>query len=32
MNQGIGVIQSPNRTGGGAFDTSYSDDFDIVQP
>ena len=26
------VLVSHDRSGGGAFDTSYSDDFDIVQP
>jgi hypothetical protein len=30
MQQGIGVIESPNRTGGGAFDNGYSDGFDII--
>jgi len=30
MQQGIGVIESPNRTGGGAFDSGYSDGFDII--
>ena len=28
MEQGIGVIQSPVRTGGGGFSTGYSDGFD----
>jgi hypothetical protein len=30
MQQGIGVIESPNRTGGGAFSDGYSDGFDII--
>lgn len=30
MQQGIGVIESPNRTKGGAFDSGYSDGFDII--
>jgi hypothetical protein len=30
MEQGIGVIQSPVRTKGGAFSDGYSDGFDIV--
>jgi len=30
MEQGIGVIQSPARTKGGAFDDGYSGGFDIV--
>jgi hypothetical protein len=30
MEQGIGVIQSPNRTGGGGFGDGYSDGFNIV--
>jgi hypothetical protein len=30
MEQGIGVIQSPVRTKGGAFDMGYSDGFDII--
>jgi hypothetical protein len=29
MEQGIGKIQSPVRTKGGAFDAGYSDGFDI---
>ena len=30
MQQGIGVIESPNRTGGGGFSDGYSDGFDKV--
>jgi hypothetical protein len=30
MQQGIGVIESPRRTKGGAFSDGYSDGFDIV--
>jgi hypothetical protein len=30
MQQGIGVIESPNRTKGGAFSDGYSDGFDII--
>jgi len=30
MEQGIGVIQSPVRTKGGAFSDGYSDGFDII--
>jgi len=30
MEQGIGVIQSPNRTKGGAFSNGYSNGFDII--
>jgi hypothetical protein len=30
MEQGIGVIQSPNRTGGGGFSDGFSNGFDIV--
>jgi hypothetical protein len=30
MEQGIGVIQSPFRTKGGAFSDGYSDGFDII--
>lgn len=30
MQQGIGRIQSPTRTKGGAFDDGYSDGFDIT--
>jgi len=30
MEQGIGVIQSPNRTKGGGFDDGYSGGFDII--
>jgi len=30
MQQGIGNIQSPNRTKGGAFSDGYSDGFDII--
>lgn len=30
MNQGIGRIQSPRRTGGGGFSDGYSDGFDII--
>ena len=30
MQQGIGVIESPNRTKGGAFSNGYSDGFDII--
>lgn len=30
MQQGIGVIQSPNRTKGGAFGSGYSEGFDII--
>jgi len=32
MEQGIGVIESAVRTGGGAFSDGYSDGFDRVQP
>lgn len=28
MQQGIGVIESPTRTGGGGFSAGYSDGFD----
>jgi hypothetical protein len=28
MQQGIGVIESPTRTGGGGFSDGYSDGFD----
>lgn len=30
INQGIGVIESPTRTKGGAFSDGYSDGFDII--
>lgn len=30
MQQGIGVIESPTRTGGGGFSDGYSDGFDKV--
>jgi hypothetical protein len=30
MQQGIGVIESPTRTGGGGFSDGYSDGFEIV--
>jgi hypothetical protein len=30
MEQGIGVIQSPRRTKGGAFSDGYSGGFDII--
>ena len=30
MEQGIGVIESPRRTIGGAFSDGYSDGFDII--
>jgi hypothetical protein len=30
MQQGIGVIESPTRTGGGGFNDGYSDGFDKV--
>lgn len=30
MQQGIGVIESPTRTGGGGFDAGYSSGFDKV--
>jgi hypothetical protein len=32
MEQGIGQIESPVRTGGGAFSDGYSDGFDKPQP
>lgn len=32
MEQGIGVIESAVRTGGGAFSDGYSDGFDRVLP
>jgi hypothetical protein len=31
MSQGIGVIESAVRTGGGAFSDGYSDGFDTIQ-
>jgi hypothetical protein len=30
MEQGIGVIQAPHLTRGGAFDDGYSGGFDII--
>jgi hypothetical protein len=31
ISQGIGVIESPFRTGGGGFSDGYSDGFDTPQ-